>query len=215
MDVLPPYSLAPVTTETISPFVYSLRQSTSKTQVLLPFANAPPAVYKITKQRSAALLSSRADFIVTRKGPTAPADEPVSSIRFSRSGELPWKPRAQVQYGADESAYCQKMVSTRIISLEWLVEIDSIPCYWRLMPRPVSLALIELDTNQTLATFTYSNKGTNARGGEEVGKFEICRMDDELRPDLLEQIICSACVVISFGKSMGKFLSNRSTPSAK
>lgn len=211
-DPLPMLYVSRTDSLTNTPLIYSLRQTTKKTQLLLPFAAAPPMSYAI--KRNNTFLSSKADFVITKKactGADITQDLPAASIRYSRSNNLPYIPRATITYVSPYSTH--EIVSKNLANLEWLLKIDHIPHYWRLMVRPVSLALINLDTNATAARFVYSERGTFAKEGQEIGRFEICPgVRGDLRVELLEQVLCSACVVIAFGKDLGKPLANRRLP---
>jgi hypothetical protein len=211
-DPLPSLYMSRTESLTTAPLIYSLRQSTKKIQLLLPFAAAPPMSYAI--KRNTTFLSSKADFVVTKKttgGATEKEDLPAASIRFSRSGNLPYIPRATITYISPY--HTQDIVSKNLQNLEWLLKIDLIPHYWRLMLRPISLVLINLDTNNTVARFVYGEKGTCAKEGQEIGRFEISPgVRGDLKTELLEQVLCSACVVIAFGKDLGKPLANQRAP---
>lgn len=100
---------------------------------------------------------------------------------------------------------------------------------WTLTTRPsVGLVLTQplpdLSGERVLARFTYSVEGTDAMGGREVGRLDVCEELGELVPEseleegegegevclmeLVEVVICSCEMVVQYWRGMGKHFRN-------
>jgi len=189
---------------------YHLRQINKKLQILVPFGPTHAPLYKIVSRTSPSFLSKKSEMTLRRvqRGSVeaSPGDE-VATIDFDHNGPLPWCPRAKIACGQGTGAKLYKMESKNFA--DWKIPMDDRSAfYWRLDDRPISLAFIEGSSGTVFARFTYSERGTIAANGAEVGELVIYR--DGFLPDghEVEMIASSCAIAITHFKKMGRHYRN-------
>lgn len=162
-----------------------------------------------------------------------PNQQPLAAIRFARTGPLPWTPRARIVYaksfvdcfGHDghqlDEHYAQNMELHRSRSHGWAVTMIGRRYAWQLHRTPMSLVLVDLETEQHMATFIYSEFGSWARQDAEVGRLRVPLQAAPgsgspqgtiaragMQDGLMEFIICSLSVAIAHWRNECKILIN-------
>lgn len=163
--------------------------------------------------------------------------QPIAGIRFTRSGPLPWTPRAQVMYadkfieafGHDghklDTTHLHEMELERSVARGWAVGILGRKLSWQLRMSPMRLELFDLDIGKRLAAFRYSDQGSWAAKDAEVGRLrvplqnvasltgvDITNARVGMQDGLLEFIICSLMVPITHWRNDGLVLRNPIAP---
>lgn len=166
-------------------------------------------------------------------GEAARQSQPIASVRFARSGPLPWTPRATIIY---EPAFInlfgheghdhiedrkQDMELRRADANGWTISIFNRDYIWCLLASPNRLALIDLNSESEKASFIYSEVGAFADKGGEIGRLSVplqslpssanlhagrCGLDD----GFMEHIICSLSAAVVHWRNEGKAIYNAS-----
>lgn len=160
--------------------------------------------------------------------------QPIASIRYARSGPLPWTPRATITY---EQAFVeifghdghlldgnrqQDMELKRSSANGWTISIFDHEYAWCLLASPIRLALVDLESETIKASFVYSDVGTFAGKDGEVGRLSVPlqslpndsggeRGRSGLQDGFMEYVICSLSAALVHWRNEGKALFNPST----
>ncbi|KAF2808283.1 uncharacterized protein BDZ99DRAFT_464167 [Mytilinidion resinicola] len=190
---------------------YHLRQISRKVQILVPFGPTHAPLYKIISRGSPSFLSKKSEMTlrrVQRGSVEASEGDEVATIDFDNNGPLPWCPRAKIVCGSGGSAKLYNMESRNFNDWKIPMEGGRSAFYWRLDDRPISLAFVEGSSCLVFARFTYSECGTVAANGAEVGELVIFR-DGFLRDGWEVEMIASSCTIaITHFKKMGRYYRN-------
>lgn len=93
---------------------------------------------------------------------------------------------------------------------DWMVSLAGVAYIWCLANGPMSLVLVEKSTMIVIARFVYSEHGTMATNGSEVGELVIYRDGLTMSVDGVEMIVCGLVVAVKHFKRMGRCYSNAS-----
>ncbi|QDS74825.1 hypothetical protein FKW77_002570 [Venturia effusa] len=197
-------------------------QIARKLQVITPAThttlNRPR--YRISTRSTAGIFSKKPDYTLTRLSSTAEAasldskGEDVATMSFNRNGELPWMPRATVTHYDDMYIGSVRYPIQAPNFTDWKVERDGHVYTWILAEGPTSLALVEQDSMDIIARFTYSKLGTTATRGAEVGKMDFFGETDTIGQAWVEFVLATCVVVMQHWKSMGRNYKNEDLPRA-
>jgi len=197
---------------------YNIYQIDRKLQILTPASRAlfGRPRYRVTARSG--IFSKKADCTLTRlpTGAAAAAErtpgKEVALINFSRSGQLPWMPRATVRLvtsqheaGVDKMEPCY--MSAPNFS-DWKFDFLDDTYFWRLTDKPIALSLFDLNSGSIVARFTYSARGTDASRGAEMGMLDIfgsTRSDDV---QTIELVLGTLQVPINHWKNLGRHYKN-------
>ncbi|KAF2494031.1 hypothetical protein BU16DRAFT_528198 [Lophium mytilinum] len=186
---------------------YHLRQISKKVQILVPFGPTHAPLYKIVSRGAPSFLSKKSEMTlrrVQRGSVEALEGDEVANIDFDNNGPLPWCPRAKIACGSTRYSMEARNFA------DWKIPMGEgrSAFYWRLDDRPVSLAFVEGSSGVVFARFTYSECGTVAANGAEVGELVIFR-DGFLGDGSEVEMIASSCVIaITHFKKMGRHYRN-------
>jgi hypothetical protein len=173
--------------------------------------------YRLSARASPSLFSKKADFTLTRLPGGRQAalgncpERDVATMSFDRNGAVPWMPRATVCQG--DCASNRKPYRMRATNFkEWTIDIDQEVFTWRIADNPTSLTLVEHTTDSIVARFSYSELGTDATRGAEVGRLDVYGGSVSEEQDTIELVIASCKVAVEHLKNMGRHYRNGSTP---
>jgi hypothetical protein len=186
---------------------YQLRQINRKHQTLVPLGPVAVPSYSIQKNSVTGFFMKRPDITISRMSSPELIDGVVANVHLDRSSSYPWVPRATIRY-EDAGTLDQHLALEDFQRCRWKVDIGGVPHNWSTVFYPTSLVLAEEQTGAIQATFIYSEYGTAAYGGQEVGQFSIIYNLQDADTVRIEQVFFSACQVISFWKDMGRAFSN-------
>jgi hypothetical protein len=197
---------------------YCIYQITRKVQIITPAAqrNVDRPRYRITGRGSPSLFSKKADFTLTRipAGRAAALgacpDKNVATMNFDRNGELPWMPRATVYTIGDGIPKPFPMHARNF--QDWKIVFNTQVFLWCLADKPTSLILVEQSSDSIVARFTYSEVGTDATRGAEVGQLDIYGGSRSEEQDTIELVLASCQIAMHHLKSMGRHYKNGVTP---
>lgn len=211
-DELPDYDEAATAPEysignTATPLqTYHMRQMDRKLQLFVPYGPSTSSSYRVAA-RSAWLFSKKAETNIWRTIPGSETEEHIAGIWFDHDGPLPWCPRAHFSY---QNAVGLSMhgMEARNFS-DWSIALGRWKCMWTLEGHPeYKMALRLLSTDEVIAHFNFSAKGTAALGGAEAGGLTIYRhaMTTEDNGDsVVEMILCGLVVALANFRKMGKY----------
>ncbi|OCL01995.1 hypothetical protein AOQ84DRAFT_252506, partial [Glonium stellatum] len=212
-DELPGYDagIAPLYDEhdfNVPILTYHLRQINRKLQILVPFGPTCDTSYKIFFRTTLNILSKKPDITLNCASPNLPKESSVATMDFDNDGPLPWCPRAVLRCkSANEEPAKTYYMEARNFS-DWAVSIGEASFFWRLEDRPYTLVFSEGTSRIVIARFAYSECGTTATNGAEVGQLVIYRQGFLNDNNDLALIICSCCIAITQFKRMGRHYRN-------
>lgn len=136
---------------------------------------------------------------------------PIAGLHFNVSGSLPWVPRAKVSFEPTRTLLME--ACGRGLG-QWAVELEGRAHVWSLAQNPTSLVLEEGTTGAIKARFVYSEFGTSAGKGAEVGRLlildgEDVQADSEEVTTWAETLMATVLVPLWHWRCMGKMFSNR------
>ncbi|KAF1955263.1 hypothetical protein CC80DRAFT_372134, partial [Byssothecium circinans] len=196
----PEYS---VEANTTALHTYHLRQVDRKLQLFVPYGPSASVSYKVTT-RSARLFSKKAEMDVWRTVPSIKREEHVASVWFDNDGPLPWRPRAHFIHGSSSHAMESRNFS------DWSIVINGTTYAWVFVSHPSCyLVLHEPVTDEVIARFNFSARGTTAHGGAEAGNLTIHRRHAvAAEGEGVEKILCALIVTLANFKKMGRHYKN-------
>ncbi|CAI6339657.1 unnamed protein product [Periconia digitata] len=211
-DELPDYEPATAPEYTIGDthiplHTYYLRQTDRRHQLFVPYGPSASSSFRVAS-RSARLFSKKADTDIWRIKPGKTAEEHMCSIWFDNNGPLPWCPRAHFsyKYGLEFSTHAME---SRNFS-DWSIVLGGWNCMWMLEGYPqYRMVLRQRSSDEVIARFNFSAKGTAALGGAEAGDLSIYRHVLTLGPGnmdgMVEKMLCGLVVALANFRKMGKY----------
>jgi hypothetical protein len=188
---------------------YHLRQINKRTQILVPFGFTHAPHYRLVARSSPSLFSKKPAMSLRRVvcgSVEANEGDEVATLDFDDTKQLPWCPRARIACGQGPERTTYNMESRNFT--DWKIATAEGAFYWRLDGRPISLAFVEGETGSVFARFTYSDRGTLADNGAEVGELVLYR-DAFLEKGYDVEMIASSCVIaVTHFKKMGRHYRN-------
>lgn len=186
---------------------YHLRQYDRKIQLLRPYGASEASSYRITTN-SFRVFSKKSEMEVLYTSREM-RQRNIATISFDKDGPLPWCPRAHFDYTeSDGSATAYKMEARNFV--DWTVALGGRYYEWSVSIMPTSLVLREVNSTVVIARFTYSQVGTQAMRGAEVG--ELSMFHDALTMEMhgTHKVVCSLMVMLTSLKKMGRNYNNNS-----
>jgi hypothetical protein len=191
--------------------VYHLRQYDRKIQMLLSYDTATSSSYRITTN-SFKLFSKKPDMEVLYTSEDM-RQRNIAKIRFDSDGPLPWCPRAHFDYTETAGAAATYKMESRNFT-DWAIPLGEQSYEWSITINPSALVLKQSNSDMVAAHFMYSECGTQAVRGAEVGELSVFR--DRLTQEMggVDKVVCSFMVALTHLKRMGRCYRNTSTPEA-
>lgn len=180
--------------------IYHLRKYDRKIQILRAYGGSASSSYRITTN-CFRVFSKKPELEVLYTSPDM-RQRNIAAIAFDKDGPFPWCPRSHFDYiDPNGVATVHKMEARNF--LDWTMTVDGRRYKWSVAIQPSSLVLREVDAVVVIARFTYSQFGTRAMRGAEVGELVLFR--DALSSDL---VVCSLMVALTHRKKMGGMYDN-------
>lgn len=158
----------------------------------------------------------------------------VATINADKSNTIPWMPRASIdhwtRHDAASATSAYKAPTNYPMSApnfsDWKIKVGERLLIWALSARPASLLLVDKASQEVVARFIYSDKGTTATKDQDIGSFEfykiwdrsteeaadlgpLSRIDSNQMDRRLEELIlASGLIVIRHWRSMGRHYRN-------
>jgi hypothetical protein len=187
--------------------IYHLRQYDRKIQLLRPYGASEASSYRITTN-SFRVFSKKPEMEVLYTSREM-RQRNIAAMSFDKDGPLPWCPRAHFDYTeSDGTAVAHHMEARNFV--DWSIVLGGRRYEWCISIRPTSLALREVNSALVVARFTYSEVGTQAMRGAEVGELSIFRDPLTMANQGTDMVVCSLMVALTSLKKMGRNYRNNS-----
>ena len=127
-------------------------------------------------------------------------DMAVAGLAFDNStGTIPWCPRANVTVEVPGNG-CMTIPMESNFS-DWSFTWNDARFTWTLQEKPTSLALVDRANRLVIARFDYSEHGTLANKGQEVGDLAISLGEHGLTTEL---VISTCTIAVKYWAKQGK-----------
>jgi hypothetical protein len=187
---------------------YHLRQYDRKIQLLRPYGASEVSSYRITTN-SFRVFSKKPEMEVLYTSREM-RQRNIATMGFDKDGPLPWCPRAHFDYiDADGTVVTHKMEAKNFA--DWTVVLGSRQYEWSVSIQPTSLVLREVNSGLVVARFTYSECGTLAMRGAEVGELSLFRDPLTMEAHGTDKVVCSMMVAMTSLKKMGRNYKNNNS----
>lgn len=183
---------------------FHLRRYDRRIQMLVSYGPTTNAAYRITTN-TFRLFSKRPEMEVLYTGEGRMRT--LAAISFDNDGPLPWRPRAHFNHTTSDGSAERFDMESRNFA-DWAITIGEKSYEWRLGMWPVSLELRERDSTMVIARFTYSDRGTQAMRGGEVGDLVIYHDGLTMQRDGIGKVVCSMMVALTQLQKLGRHYSN-------
>jgi hypothetical protein len=184
---------------------FHLRQYDRKIQLLRPYGASEASSYRITTN-SFRVFSKKPEMEVLYTSKEM-RQRNIATMGFDKDGPIPWCPRAHfVHTDTDGTATAYKMEARNFV--DWAIFFGDRRYEWSISIRPASLVLREVNSDFVIARFTYSQSGTQAMRGAEVGELTLFRNPLTMGIHGTDKVVCSMMVAITSLKKMGRNYSN-------
>lgn len=190
---------------------YHLRQYDRKIQMLLSYDAAISSSYRITTN-SFKLFSKKPDMEVLYTSQDM-QQRNIAEIRFDNDGPLPWCPRANFNYTEATGAGAIHKMESRNFT-DWTIVLGEQSYEWSILINPSALVLKQSNSDMITARFTYSECGTQAVRGAEVGELTVFRDGLTQETGGADKVVCSFMVALTHLKKMGRCYRNPSASEA-
>lgn len=186
---------------------FHLRRYDRQIQMLVSYGPAANSSYRITTN-GFRLFSKKPEMEVLYTGEGRMRT--LAAISFDNNGPLPWRPRAHFDY-TDSGGLKKRFDMESRNFADWIFTVANKEYQWRLGMWPISLELSERSSTLVIARFTFSDRGTLAVRGGEVGDLVLYRDSLTLQSDGIGQVICSLVVAMTQLRKLGRHYSNNDT----
>lgn len=184
--------------------MFHLRRYDRRIQMLVAFGSSVNMAYRITTN-TFRLFSKRPEMEVLYTGEGRMRT--LAAISFDDEGPLPWRPRAHFDHtDADGVAERFNMESRNFA--DWAVAMGDTVYEWKLGMWPISLEMNQKHSSLVIARFTYSDRGTLAVRGGEVGDLVIYRDGLTMQRDGIGKVVCSLIVALTQLQKLGRHYHN-------
>lgn len=184
---------------------FHLRQYDRKIQLLKPYGASEASSYRITTN-SFRVFSKKPEMEVLYTSKEM-RQRNIATMGFDKVGPIPWCPRAHfVHTDPDGTTTVYKMEVRNFV--DWSIVLGERRYEWSISIRPSSLVLREANSNFVIARFTYSQCGTKAMRGAEVGELTLFRDPLTMVIHGVDKVVCSMMVAITSLKKMGRNYNN-------
>ncbi|KAJ4988147.1 hypothetical protein SVAN01_06399 [Stagonosporopsis vannaccii] len=183
---------------------FHLRRYDRRIQMLVSYGPSANSAYRVTTN-SFRLFSKKPEMEVLHTGEGRMRT--LAAISFDNSGPLPWRPRAHFDL-TDSGGLVERVDMESRNFADWAMTIEDKAYQWRLGMWPISLELSERSSTVVIARFTYSDRGTLAVRGGEVGDLVIYRDGLTMNRDGIGKVVCSLMVALTQLQKLGRHYSN-------
>ncbi|KAJ8109360.1 hypothetical protein OPT61_g7513 [Boeremia exigua] len=190
---------------------FHLRRYDRRIQMLVSYGSSASSTYRITTN-TFRLFSKKPEMEVLYTGEGRM--RALAAISFDNDGPLPWRPRAHFDH-TDSGGVMERFGMESRNFADWAVTVDNKAYEWRLGMWPISLELSERDASMVIARFTYSERGTLAVRGGEVGDLIIYRDGLTMQRDGAGKVVCSLMVALTQLQKLGRRYSNSDATSSR
>jgi len=180
---------------------FHLRQYDRKIQLLRPYGASQASSYRITTN-SFRVFSKKPEMEVLYTSKKM-RQRNIATMSFDKDGPIPWCRRAHlVHTDADGTATVYKMEARNFV--DWAMVFGERRYEWSISIRPRFLVLREVNSDRVIARFTYSQCGTQAMRGAEVGELKLFRDPLTMGIHGTDKVVCSMMVAMTSLKKMGR-----------
>lgn len=183
---------------------FHLRRYDRRIQMLVSYGLSASAAYRITTN-TFRLFSKRPEMEVLYTGEGRMRT--LAAISFDNDGPLPWRPRAHFDHTSSDGVAERFDMESRNFA-DWALPVGDKVYEWRLSMCPISLELSERRSTMVIARFTYSDRGTLAVRGGEVGDLVVYRDSLTMQRDGVGKVVCSMMVALTQLQKLGRHYSN-------
>lgn len=183
---------------------FHLRRYDRRIQMLVSYGPSANSAYRITTN-SFRLFSKKPEMEVLYTGEGRMRT--LAAISFDNNGPLPWRPRAHFDH-TDSGGLVKRVDMESRNFADWVMMVEDKTYQWRLGMWPISLELSERNSTAVIARFTYSDRGTLAVRGGEVGDLVIYRDSLTMERDGVGKVVCSLMVALTQLLKLGRHYSN-------
>lgn len=164
---------------------------------LQPVDEDQPFHYRIVTRGKTGMFSKQPDMTLYFGSTTN--DMAVATFEFDNSTTIPWCPRANVT--VEVAGNGVRTIPMESNFCDWFFEWNDARFTWTLQERPTSLALVDRSNRLVIARFNYSDYGTTANKGQEVGDLAIALGEHGLTTEL---VISTCAIAIKYWAKQGK-----------
>lgn len=186
---------------------FHLRRYDRRIQMLVAYGPTASSAYRITTN-TFRLFSKRPEMEVLYTGEGRMRT--LAGISFDDNGPLPWRPRAHFDH-TDSEGVAERFDMESRNFVDWAFTVGNKGYKWKLGMWPISLELSQRDSTLVIARFTYSDRGTLAVRGAEVGDLVVYRDSLTLQTGGMGKLVCSLMVVLTQLQKLGRHYSNNDT----
>ena len=190
---------------------FQLRRYDRRIQMLVSCGSSGSVAYRITTN-SFRLFSKRPEMEVLYTGEGRMRT--LAAISYDNDGPLPWRPRAHFDY-TDSGGLTKRFDMESRNFADWAVTVDGKVYEWRLGMWPISLELSQRASTLVIARFTYSDRGTLAVRGGDVGDLVVYRDGLTLQIDGIGRVICSLMIALTQLQKLGRHYHNDSATGSR
>ncbi|KAF2627616.1 hypothetical protein BU25DRAFT_50841 [Macroventuria anomochaeta] len=183
---------------------FHLRRYDRRIQMLVAYGPSTNSAFRITTN-TFRLFSKKPEMEVLYTGEGRMRT--LAAISFDDDGPLPWRPRAHFNHTDSEGLAERFDMESRNFA-DWAFTIRDKVYEWRLGMWPISLELSEKDSTLVIARFTYSDRGTLAVRGGEVGELVVYRDGLTMQRDGIGKVVCSLMVALKQLQKLGRHYHN-------
>ncbi|KAL5119733.1 hypothetical protein ACEQ8H_002339 [Pleosporales sp. CAS-2024a] len=183
-----------------------LRAYNRKIQVLRPCGASEASSYRITTN-SFRVFSKKAEMEVLYTSREM-RQRGMAAIGFDKDGPIPWCPRAHFDYIDSDGTTTVYTMEAKNFA-DWAIVFGGRVYQWCVAMRPTALVLQEVASTLVIARFTYSECGTQAMRGAEVGQLSVFRNALSMETNGVDKIVCSMLVALTYLKKMGRVYRNK------
>ncbi|UPX13300.1 uncharacterized protein EKO05_0003816 [Ascochyta rabiei] len=183
---------------------YRLRRYDRRTQMLVACGPSASSAYRITTN-TFRLFSKRPEMEVLCTGEKRMRT--LAAISFDDDGPLPWRPRAHFNHTSSDGVAERFDMEARNFA-NWAFTVGGKVYKWKLGMWPISLELSERDSTHVIARLTFSDRGTLAVRGGEVGDLVVYRDGLTMQRDGIGKVVCSLMVSLTQLQKLGRHYSN-------
>lgn len=183
---------------------FHLRRYDRRIQMLVAYGSSASMAYRITTN-TFRLFSKRPEMEILYTGEGRMRT--LAAISFDDDGPLPWRPRAHFNHTDADGVIERYNMESRNFA-DWAVMIGDTVYEWRLGMWPISLELSQKHSTLVIARFTYSDRGTLAVRGGEVGDLVVYRDGLTLQRDGIGKVVCSLMVALTQLQKLGRHYHN-------
>jgi len=216
-----PYSVPLYEESYVEPVVsYVWQQVNRKRRIIKPILSCDQfPSYSITARTGPNIFSKKSDFTLERTQPKfsrhgsteswssseRTSEAVIATLNFLNVSRTPWMPHALMNYSPSPLATKTYYLAAPNFS-DFNIVIDGKQLTWRLSSHPlICLILVDQDTDNIIARFSYSCYGTEATNGSAVGVLDIFDLEPGEAGDCMREVAIGTCeLVCQHHRKMGR-----------